>query len=270
MSTYVFGDIQGCFDELMELLFLIHYNETKDALWFAGDLVNRGPKSLEVLRFIQKTPNTLSVLGNHDLMLLVMAYTDKSINNHTLNDILVADDREILLTWLRTQPLIYIPKHFPYALVHAGIPPQWSLSDARRYASEIEFILSGPDYLNLLTNLLGNEPDLWKENLPELERYRYTINALTRMRYCDQEGRLDLHYKGNIENAPAHLQPWFAITDRKTKDDNIIFGHWASLKGNTQEPNIYPLDTGCVWGGCLTAMRLEDGKKFTVNCQPDS
>ena len=266
MATYVIGDIQGCFDELKALLAVINYQEDTDELWFTGDLVNRGPKSLEVLRFIKAIPRCVTVLGNHDLGLLTLAHTPHHLKNHTLDEILLAPDCAQLLTWLRQQPLLYAPANSSYVLVHAGIPPQWSLSEAKRLALEVEIILKGPDYLNLLETMFGNVPALWNEDLQGADRYRYIINAFTRMRFCDGEGRLELGYKGTITEAPADLLPWFTIADRKTRNDKILFGHWAALEGQVTEPNVYALDTGCVWGGSLTALRLEDGQRFSVKC----
>jgi bis(5'-nucleosyl)-tetraphosphatase (symmetrical) len=266
MSTYVIGDIQGCFDELQALLSVINFQEGKDVLWFTGDLVNRGPKSLEVLRFIYRLPNVICVLGNHDLSLLALAYTGKAIRHHTLESILQAADKEELLEWLRHRPLLHQDTVFPYVLVHAGISPQWTIEKAKQCASEVETLLRGPHFKDLLNTMFGNTPNRWDEQLTGWERYRFIINSLTRLRFCDTFGNLDLTYKGPLYSAPKNLTPWFKVSAGKHHNTNILFGHWAALEGYTDEENIIPLDTGCVWGGSLTALRLEDKKKFALVC----
>lgn len=267
MPTYAIGDVQGCFNELQALLQLIRFDSQCDQLWFTGDLVNRGPQSLDVLRFARETPGVISVLGNHDLALLALAYTKQPIEHHTLTPILEAPDREVLLTWLRNRPLIYQNNHYPYVLVHAGILPHWTVPQAIGYAKEVEQVLQSEGYLALLENMFGKEPSRWSETLTSWPRYRFIINCLTRLRFCDQNGNLALNYKGTIQAAPPELTPWFKVPLRKHKDDLIIFGHWAALQGQADEPTVFPLDTGCVWGQCLTAMRLEDRRLFWVPCK---
>lgn len=266
MSTFVIGDVQGCYDQLVKLLTTIHFEPEKDTLWFTGDLVNRGPKSLEVLRFVCNLPSAITVLGNHDLTLLALAYTDLSITNHTLDAILAAHDREELLTWLRHQPLIYEDKTFNTVLVHAGIPPQWTLSQAKLHAAEVELCLRSDQFKELLRHLFGNSPNFWEPTLTGWDRYRFIINALTRMRFCDAHGRIDLTYKGDLASAPAHLKPWYKVMQRTNNDPVVLFGHWAALTGEVDVPCATGLDTGCYWGGTLTALRLEDRKRFTVSC----
>ncbi len=246
MSTYVIGDIQGCFDELIALLSLIDFRQDKDTLWLTGDLVNRGPKSLEVLRFVSRLPKLICVLGNHDLFLLALAYTQKKINHHTLDSLLNAPDRELLFDWLRHLPFLHYVGD--YVLVHAGIPPQWTIQEAKQYAQEIELVLQGPYFKELLENIFGDEPNYWDEQLTGWQRYRFIINGLTRLRFCDQEGRLDLSYKGSLQTAPSHLIPWFKMRSNQQPESKILFGHWAALEGVVKEKNIIPLDTGCVWG----------------------
>jgi bis(5'-nucleosyl)-tetraphosphatase (symmetrical) len=267
MSTYVIGDVQGCYDELLALLGLIQFNENKDSIWFTGDLVNRGPKSLEVLRFISNLSNAICVLGNHDLMLLALAYTHISVKQHTLDDILFATDREPLLAWLRNQPLLYENDQFNSILVHAGIPPQWNLEEAKHYAEEVTDYLRGEEFIILLENLFGNSPSQWSEHLSKWERVRYIINGLTRMRWCDQNGAFNLSYKGKLDSAPAHLLPWFQFPLRQQDTKRILFGHWAALEGKVSNEKIEALDTGCYWGGYLTALCLETGKRYQISCQ---
>jgi bis(5'-nucleosyl)-tetraphosphatase (symmetrical) len=264
MSTYLFGDIQGCFDELQHLLDKINYDPNKDRLGFVGDLVNRGPKSLETLRFIKNLNDPIVVLGNHDLYLLALAHgcVDKE-PNQTLLPLLNAPDKNELLEWLRHQPLIYYNDQHSYLVVHAGIPPCWSITTALQCAHEVEQVLQGEHYQEYFTffeNMLGATPNIWHENLTGYERLRYIVNALTRMRFCTQSGKLDLDNKG-ITSTDSHYRPWFEWFE---PDIDIIFGHWASLQGQCHKKHFYALDTGCVWGETLTALRIEDKKLFSI------
>lgn len=267
MSTYAIGDVQGCYAELIQLLMEIQFDPDLDTLWFTGDLVNRGPRSLEVLRFIKKLGNKHKViLGNHDLHLLAVAYGVK--NKHvsdTLDAILEASDRDELLDWLRHRELLHYDKTLECVMTHAGIAPIWSLQKARELAQEVETALRDSPMF-LLKNIYGNEPSRWDDQLSGTERLRCITNYLTRMRFCYADGQLDLAYKGQIAGKPDHLIPWFAVPDRVNINAKIIFGHWAALGGKTDIPRIYAVDTGCVWGNCLTAMRLEDEKRFTIQC----
>ncbi len=266
MTTYAIGDVQGCFKSLMKLLKLINFDRENDTLWFTGDLVNRGPQSLEVLRFVSELPRVVCVLGNHDLALLVLAYTQQVIKHHTLNDILSAPDKEKLLNWLRRQPLFYVDSHFDAVLVHAGIPPQWNIEKTLHHASEVSDYLSSDDYQLLLQNLFGNEPNRFSESLCQLDRFRFTINALTRMRFCREDGSYDLNYKGTLSAAPAYLIPWYQFPRRKQEEKTVLFGHWAALKGAISNQHLEALDTGCYWGGQLTALCLETRKRFQIIC----
>lgn len=266
MATYVIGDVQGCYDELEALLSVINYHDDRDDLWFTGDLVNRGPNSLQVLRLIRSLPNVICVLGNHDLSLLALAYANHPLRHHTLDEILSAPDREELLQWLRNLPLIYTHPKKNYTLVHAGIPPQWTLTAARRHAREVEHKLRGAHFKKLLRHMFGNIPNQWDDHLRGYGRYRYIINAFTRMRFCEKDGTLNFDFKGSIAEAPEGLLPWFEVEPRKTEDEKILFGHWAALEGKVKENNLFPLDTGCVWGRSLTALRLEDEQLFSVEC----
>lgn len=264
MPTYVIGDVQGCFDPLQRLLAKIHFDPAKDTLWFTGDLVNRGPDSLKTLRFIRELPNVVTVLGNHDLHLLATVYSNNplALQGDTLNAILQAEDKEDLCHWLRQQPLLHVQDN--HVLVHAGIYPHWTLQQALTYAGEVERVLRSDNYFALLSELYGNEPAVWDDNLTGIARWRFIINAFTRMRFCNTAGRLDLDTKLGLGEQPDGYFPWFSDPARKTQTTDIYFGHWASLKGKTHTDHVYALDTGCVWGEVLTAMRLEDGEIVSV------
>lgn len=267
MAIYVVGDVQGCFDALQELLALIKFNKDYDELWLTGDLVNRGQQSLAVLNYIMALPKVITVLGNHDLSLLTLAYGVTQLKQHTMDDILESPNKESILSWLRHRPLLHYDQTMNTALVHAGIPPPWDIVQAKACAKETETILKSDSFTALLENLYGNSPAQWDENLQGWDRHRYIINALTRMRFCTRNGELDFSFKGAIGSQPPHLLPWFKSTTRKTRQINIIFGHWAALHGQTNDASVIALDTGCVWGKQLTALRLNDKKRYTVNCQ---
>ncbi|WP_455198201.1 symmetrical bis(5'-nucleosyl)-tetraphosphatase [Kaarinaea lacus] len=268
MAVYAIGDIQGCYDDLMGLLEEIHFDSAKDRLWFTGDLVNRGPDSLRVLRFVRDLGNAaVTVLGNHDLHLLALAEGHAPHHrSDTLDAILDAPDREELLAWLRQQPLLYHDEKLHFTMVHAGLPPQWNLALAQQCASEVETVLRGENYLGFLANMYGNEPDIWDENLQGWERLRFITNCFSRLRYCNDEGRLCLKSKGEPGTQPDGYRPWYEIPDRKSSDIRIIFGHWSTL-GLFRTQNIFSLDTGCLWGGLLTAMHLEsDMSIYSYQC----
>lgn len=266
MSIYAIGDIQGCFDELLRLLDAISFDQRNDQLWFAGDLVNRGPKSLETLRFVKSLgESAITVLGNHDLHLLAAACDpNKSTKKSSLNQILEAPDRDELLDWLRHRPLLHTNDTF--CLIHAGLPPQWDLNTTRKMALLAEQALRAPDYRIFLRQMYGNTPDLWSPDLKGVARLRFIINCFTRMRYCDSEGRLDFDHAGPPGTQPAHLLPWFEVPNRKNSDSRIVCGHWSSL-GYYEGQNCYAIDTGCLWGGQLTALKLGDPvQRFSINC----
>jgi bis(5'-nucleosyl)-tetraphosphatase (symmetrical) len=268
MPTYAIGDVQGCFQELLDLLDRINFDQANDRLWFTGDLVNRGPDSLATLRFV-KNLNAITVLGNHDLHLLaISAGIDKHSRKDTLDEVLKAKDRGELLDWLRHLPLLHIDSQLDYIMVHAGLPPQWDLHKATTLTGEVEQVLRSKHYRKLLDHMYGNQPDHWDDGLTGMERLRFIINALTRSRYFNLDGVIDLAHKGPPGSQADGLYPWFSLDSRKTRNHKILFGHWASIHaGNLHDFgrfNVYPLDTGCVWGGRLTAMRLEDGEYFHV------
>jgi bis(5'-nucleosyl)-tetraphosphatase (symmetrical) len=270
MAVYAIGDVQGCFDPLRALLDKLNYDPVVDRLWFAGDLVNRGPQSLAVLRFVKSLPNAITVLGNHDLHLLAVASGQAPHKKHdTFTDVLTAPDRDELLDWLRTCPLIHHDATLGCVLVHAGVLPQWGLSTALRLAAEAgEYILrTGKN--ELFTHMYGDTPDHWQDDLGGWARLRIIINAFTRLRYCDKHGRLDLRPKGRPGKQPPHLLPWFQVPGRMMRDTRIVFGHWSTL-GIWDDDGVIALDSGCLWGGKLTAVRLDgDIHSFTaVNCPP--
>lgn len=262
MATYLIGDVQGCFDELQRLLSKIQYNPDRDRLGFVGDLINRGPKSLETLRFIKELDDPIIVLGNHDLTLVIMGYNYiKRGKSHCLQEILDAPDKEQLLNWLRQQPLMHYNNELDFCVVHAGIPPQWRIKDALPYANEISTALQANDFHTFLQEMHGDQPAEWQPNLTGWDRLRYLVNAFTRMRFCSQSGKLDLSNKTEHSPNLKHFKPWFEWRQQQTP---IIFGHWAALMGKCQANNIYAIDTGCVWGGYLTALRIEDKQLFQV------
>jgi len=268
MATYAIGDIQGCYDELRQLLKKINFKSDCDTLWFTGDLVNRGPKSLETLRFIKSlSNNAITVLGNHDLHLLAISYTtNKAGRKDTLDEILNAHDREELLHWLEYRPLIHTDDINYITMVHAGIHPDWNIEKAHSLASEVESVLQNEHHIDFYENMYGDEPANWSDDLEGWPRIRHITNVFTRLRYCDLNHKLFLRYKCEPGKQPENLQPWFNIIDRATQHNSIIFGHWSTLilAKNIEYKNVYPLDTGCLWGGHLTAMRIDDGSFETT------
>ena len=268
MATYAVGDIQGCLQPLKNLLLQAGFNTQKDRLWVAGDMVNRGPESLATLRFLFDLRERVQTeLGNHDLHLLAVAAGYRQLSaSDTLTEILNAPDKDSLLEWLRQQPLLHHDAQLGYTMVHAGIPPQWTLRQAMGYAREVEAVLQGEQRDAFLQSMYGSQPDCWDEQLTGMARWRLITNYFTRMRFCTPEGQLELATKKDIHNAPPGYLPWYAHNQRLTDDDRIIFGHWAALKGKADHNNVFALDTGCVWGGPLTMMRLEDQRLFMVNC----
>ena len=268
MAVYAIGDIQGCFDELQALLEIIHFSPQHDHLWFAGDLVNRGPKSLETLRFIKGLgKRAISVLGNHDLHLIAAAHGHPiASDDHTLDAILNAPDRDELIDWLRQQPLLHHDAALGYTMVHAGLPPQWDLKLARQCAQEVETMLRSDRVVDFIEHMYGNKPRRWSDELSGWKRMRFTVNCLTRLRFCDDEGCLKLKYKGPPGSQPAEFHPWFELPERKSSDLNIVFGHWSTL-GKRDDPGVFPLDTACLWGGELTALRLDATPQwFSLPC----
>ena len=268
MAVYAIGDLQGCYDPLRRLLEKLRFDPARDTLWFAGDLTNRGPESLKTLRFVRSLGDSaFSVLGNHDLTLLAAAEGFVEIRRKdTFEAILEAPDRESLLTWLRFRPLLHYDPEMGYVMVHAGLAPQWDLRLALACAAEVEATLRGSGSRHFLQHMFGSEPRVWNDDLEGFERLRFIVNCLTRMRFCTDEGVLSFDQKGAPGTQPADLKPWFEVPGRRNADLNIVFGHWAAL-GFYRAPGIYGLDSGCVWGGKLTALRLDGPEEvYTVDC----
>jgi len=265
MPTYAIGDIQGCHTEFRKLLEQIRFDPAQDRLWLVGDLVNRGPGSLEVLRLVKSFGDSaITVLGNHDLHLLAVAAGEAALHrSDTLDEILNAPDRDELLTWLRHQRLLYVEGDC--VLVHAGLLPQWSVKQAASLASEVEKALRGDNYAAFFEHMYGNSPHGWSDDYSGYKRLRVITNALTRMRICTPQGEMEFKFKGEVEKIPQDYVPWFDLPKRKSRDATVIFGHWSAL-GLKVLPNISALDTGCLWGGTLTAIRLEDRQLFQVAC----
>lgn len=271
MATYIIGDLQGCFEPLQRLLTQINYNPQYDQLWFVGDIINRGPQSLECLRFVKSLGDGgKMVLGNHDIHLLACysGLTRYLSKKDTLQPILDAEDVDELIDWLRHQPLLVEHSHLEAIMVHAGIPPQWSIAQAKGYAKEIEAQLQSDSWQSFVRDhLFGAKGQHWHDQLTGWERLRYIVNAFVRMRYCDAQGTLDFSMKG----APKHptsdsMQPWFVHNQRRNKDYEIFFGHWSTL-GAIDAYRVHATDTGCLWGGRLTGYCLETRQRHEVPCQ---
>jgi bis(5'-nucleosyl)-tetraphosphatase (symmetrical) len=269
MAIYAIGDVQGCFDELMTLLDNIQFNPQQDTLWFAGDLVNRGHQSLQVLRYVKSLDDrAITVLGNHDLHLLAVYAGVKKTRSKDLKAVLAAEDCEELIHWLRTRPLLHHDDNLGYTLVHAGLAPQWDLDLAKRCANELEAVLGSDQCFAFLQNMYGDKPRKWKENLEGWERLRFICNSFTRIRYCkNKSGKLAMDEKGSPIKRADDLVPWFEVEDRQNQDLNILFGHWSTL-GAHHSTGLHCLDTGCVWGGKLTALRIdiEPPTYMAINC----
>lgn len=273
MPTYAVGDLQGCLKPLQCLLERVAFDPARDRLWLVGDLVNRGPASLETLRFLYGMRDALvCVLGNHDLHLLAASRNIERLKRgDTLREILEAPDRDELLDWLRQQKLLHYDERRDTALVHAGIPPQWHIGKALRRAAEVENALRDDAlYPMFLDGMYGNEPARWDKELQGIARLRVITNYFTRMRFCKADGTLDLKSKEGLDTAPAGYLPWFSHKHRKTRDQKIIFGHWAALEGHCDEPDVFALDSGCVWGGSMTLMNIDSGEYHRCDCSEET
>jgi bis(5'-nucleosyl)-tetraphosphatase (symmetrical) len=270
MTTWAIGDIQGCYDELRALVAQLGFRPDRDRLWFTGDLVNRGPGSLETLRYVRSLgDNATTVLGNHDLHLLAIALATKRKikSGDTLGDVLAAPDKDALLEWLLTRPLAHFDAASGCLLVHAGLVPQWSATKAVELAREVETALK-KNPRALFDEMYGDQPDKWGDSLQGMDRLRFAINALTRLRVCTAEGRVDLKMKGGTKEIRPPWKPWFAWDHRESRGVRVIFGHWSAL-GFVREHGVIGLDTGCVWGGSLTALDVSapDEKPVSTPCK---
>jgi bis(5'-nucleosyl)-tetraphosphatase (symmetrical) len=270
MATFLIGDVQGCDAALARLLQQIGFSPSRDTLYLLGDLVNRGPDSAGVLRRVMALQGSAHcLLGNHDLSMLAVAHGLRAPHgNDTMDSVLRAPDREAMLHWLRHQRMA-IRAH-GWLMVHGGVLPQWDADDVMRLAAEVEQSLRGPSLVEFLSTMYGNEPARWDESLRGADRLRVIVNALTRLRFCTPEGVMDLTAAGGPDAAPPGYLPWFDIKERKTAGVPIAFGHWSTL-GFLQRADVLSLDTGCVWGGCLSAFRLAGNgagqELFQVECE---
>lgn len=258
MAVYAIGDIQGCYEPLQRLLELLRFDPSADQLWLVGDLVNRGPQSLEVLRLIYELgERAIAVLGNHDLSLLAVAAGQvQAKRKDTFHSIIDAPDAGQLLDWLRQRPLLHHDAQLGFTMVHAGLAPQWDLSLAQSCAAELQATLRGPHWQKFMGSMFGDEPRRWQGDLGGKQRLRFIVNALTRMRFCRLDGSLSLTDKGPPGSQGTGLVPWFQVPNRRSADLQIVVGHWATL-GHYQSGGIHAIDSGCVWGGRLTAIRLD-------------
>ncbi|MBL0142088.1 MAG: symmetrical bis(5'-nucleosyl)-tetraphosphatase [Betaproteobacteria bacterium] len=268
MAIYAIGDLQGCLEPLERLVDSLAFDPARDRLWFVGDLVNRGPDSLGCLRFVKRLgPAAVAVLGNHDFHLLCVAEgIQKPRRRDTLEDVLAAPDRDELLDWLRHRPLMHVEGAF--AMVHAGLVPEWSITKARSLAGEVEAVLQGPQWHPFLANLYGNEPARWDDTLSGGDRLRAIVNSMTRLRLCTADGAMDLAFQGEPGEAHRDLIPWFDMPARRSATHTIVCGHW-SVQGLRLRDKVLSLDSGCVWGRELTAVRLGDRRLYQANC-PES
>jgi len=265
MATYVIGDIQGCYPHLRKLLRKIQFEHHNDQLILAGDMINRGSDSLATMMYILENQTSIRcVLGNHDLHFLAVAnHCQKLGKNDTFSDILQSSNKQIIIDWLTKQPLVIYEADFDALIVHAGLPFNWSKQMALDYSQEVCNVLQSDAAHEFYTSMYGNQPDYWNDNLKGIDRLRFITNALTRIRYCYADGRLELKTKSPPGQQAIDLIPWFELENRLFTG-NIVFGHWASLQGECAKPNLNAIDTGCIWGGKLTALRLDDGKRIQV------
>ena len=268
MATYAIGDIQGCFGTFSRLLDKIAFDPAHDRLWLVGDLVNRGPRSAETLRFVKNLgAAAVTVLGNHDLFLLMVGEGfGKRSRSDTFDEVLNAPDRDELLDWLRHQPLCHLEGGF--CLVHAGLLPQWTVTQARSLAAEVERALQAENWHDFLAHLWGSEPVAWGDELVGWSRLRVIVNAMTRMRFCTPQGEMEFRSKGDLCAGPDGYVPWFDASKRRSHDTVLVTGHWSAL-GLKILPNLIATDSGCLWGRELTAVRLEDRAVFQVDCLPE-
>ncbi|WP_343152949.1 symmetrical bis(5'-nucleosyl)-tetraphosphatase [Buchnera aphidicola] len=265
MSNYFVGDVHGCYRELKLLLQQVKFNPVKDMLWLSGDLVSRGPDSLSVLQYIVSLEKSVKiVLGNHDLnLLLIHSGLRKSSKKNNLDKLLAARDIDKLINWLRDQPLLRVDEEKKILISHAGISPQWDIQTAKKCAKECKSLLKKENYSNILNSIRGDYPNYWKDELTGISRFRFSVNVLTRMRYCFLDGSLEMNSKENPSLITKNIKPWYEIKNSFSNNNyKVFFGHWSTLVGSKTPDWLIPLDTGCCWGGGLTMFRLEDQKKF--------
>lgn len=266
MATYLIGDIQGCYTPLRRALDLVRFDAARDQLWSVGDIVNRGGDDLRVVQLLRSLGASFRcVLGNHDLHFLAVAYGARALKrSDTLSPLLEAPERDTIVEWFRSFPLAFYEKGV--LLVHAGVPPDWTLEQTLARAAEVEALVRGPHIAEFLKNMYGDKPTRFEEAQTGYTRSRTITNALTRLRFCDPQGNLDFENKLGPESAPPGMLPWFAFSERVLKNTQIAFGHWAFLNGQVSDPQLYALDTGCVWGRQLTLLRLDDAQRFSCDC----
>ena len=266
MATYAVGDIQGCYQEFVELLEAVSFNPARDRLWLLGDLINRGPDSLAVMEFVMSLEGrTTTVLGNHELHFLAIHYGGHSpVVSDTFHDLLAAPRVGDIAEWFRRQRFFHWDQSLGYAMVHAGIPPGWSMQTAEARSRELMAVIQGADCTSYFRELYGNHPDRWSDDLAEMDRWRLLTNYFTRMRLIDHTGRLNFSHKGTLAEAPVGWFPWYKLFAQYPENGRLLFGHWAALQGETGRADILALDTGCVWGRSLTALCLETGELVSV------
>ncbi|WP_281647567.1 symmetrical bis(5'-nucleosyl)-tetraphosphatase [Parendozoicomonas sp. Alg238-R29] len=265
MTTYAVGDIQGCYSVLRRALDTVDFDESKDKLWVAGDMVNRGPENLATLRYLKSLgKQCIAVLGNHDLHLLAIAAGARTPKrSDTIQDVLDAPDRDELIHWVKHRPVVHYSEKKSCLMVHAGIPPIWSEKKALKRAAELEEAIRGSNSDEFFHHMYGNEPNIWSKGLEGTDRLRVIANYFTRMRFCNARAELELIQKGDLP--PPGFAPWFLHDHKHSKKTTVIFGHWAALEGRVFEDGYEALDTGCVWGGSLTVMRIKDRVRFSVD-----
>jgi bis(5'-nucleosyl)-tetraphosphatase (symmetrical) len=259
MAVYAIGDVQGCYDSLVKLLDTLKFDLAKDQIWLAGDIVNRGPKSLEVMRFARSLGDTCKiVLGNHDLHLIAKASGRLDYHHRldTLMPILQADDCDELIDWLRKQSLFYYDAALNFSMVHAGVPPEWDIQTCLARAAEVESVIGGEDWRAYFLEMYGDTPHTWQDDLSGWDRLRYITNCFTRLRYFHNDGRIALKFKGGLKQSLKGQTAWFKMPNRKTVNDRILFGHWSTL-GIGQYGEVFSLDSGAVWGEKLTAIQID-------------
>jgi bis(5'-nucleosyl)-tetraphosphatase (symmetrical) len=258
VAVYAIGDVQGCYDELQRLLDALRFEPSRDRAWFVGDLVNRGPHSAPVLRFVRALGDAaVTVLGNHDMHLLALSQGNlRKAGEGELDDVLQAPDGPELIEWLRHRPFLHRDAALGYTMIHAGLPPQWDVTTAAALARELEAVVRGAALREYSHGMYGNKPERWRDDLDGMDRWRFITNCFTRLRFCASDGTLNLKPKGPPGSQPKGFVPWFDVPGRRSAGSRLLFGHWSML-GYVARHNVWSLDTGCLWGGHLTALRID-------------